>query len=81
MRVDAPNVRTKAGFHDVPPRSASGGVTCDNCAKSICDALNGIVYLDDSQIVELVIRRHVDRERPRAEVTVERAGIEPRASQ
>jgi Holliday junction resolvase RusA-like endonuclease len=56
-------------------------VTCDNCAKSICDALNGIVYLDDSQIVELIIRRYVDRERPRAEVTVERAGIEPRASQ
>ena len=43
----------------------------DNCAKSICDALNGIVYLDDSQVVELTVRRYVDRERPRADVTVE----------
>ena len=43
----------------------------DNCAKSICDALNGIAYGDDSQIEELVVRRHVDHDRPRAEVTVE----------
>ena len=43
----------------------------DNCAKSICDALNGIAYLDDSQIIELTVRRAVDRERPRAIVTVE----------
>jgi Holliday junction resolvase RusA-like endonuclease len=43
----------------------------DNCAKSICDGLNGIVYLDDSQIIELTVRRGVDRERPRAGVTVE----------
>jgi Holliday junction resolvase RusA-like endonuclease len=43
----------------------------DNCAKSICDALNGIAYEDDSQIVELIIRRHVDRDRPRAEIRVE----------
>ncbi len=49
----------------------------DNCAKSICDALNGIAYEDDSQIAELIIRRHVDRERPRTEVIVERAK-EPR---
>jgi Holliday junction resolvase RusA-like endonuclease len=43
----------------------------DNCAKSICDALNGIAYGDDSQIEELVVRRRVDHDRPRAEVTVE----------
>ena len=43
----------------------------DNCAKSICDALNGIAYLDDSQIIELTVRRAVDRENPRAVVTVE----------
>ena len=45
----------------------------DNCAKSICDALNGIAYLDDSQIIELTVRRAVDRERPRAVVRVEAA--------
>jgi len=53
----------------------------DNCAKSICDGLNGIAYEDDSQIVELIVRRHVDRERPRAEVIVECAGTEPREGQ
>ena len=45
----------------------------DNCAKSICDALNGIAYLDDSQIIELTVRRGVDRVRPRAVVRVEAA--------
>ena len=43
----------------------------DNCAKSICDALNGIAYLDDAQIAELFVRRYMDRARPRAELTVE----------
>ena len=42
----------------------------DNCAKSICDGLNGIVYLDDSQVAELVVRRRIDGQRPRAEITV-----------
>ena len=42
----------------------------DNCAKSICDGLNGIVYLDDAQIAELIVRRYMDRKRPRAEITV-----------
>ena len=42
----------------------------DNCAKSICDGLNGIVYLDDSQVAELVVKRRIDGQRPRAEITV-----------
>jgi Holliday junction resolvase RusA-like endonuclease len=29
----------------------------DNCAKTILDALNGLAYDDDSQIVELTIRK------------------------
>ena len=29
----------------------------DNVAKSILDALNGIVYLDDKQIIELDIKK------------------------
>ena len=43
----------------------------DNVAKAICDGMNGVVYDDDSQIKELVIRREMDRGRPRAEVIVE----------
>jgi Holliday junction resolvase RusA-like endonuclease len=42
----------------------------DNCAKSICDGLNGIAYLDDSQVAELVVKRRIDGQRPRAEITV-----------
>lgn len=30
----------------------------DNVAKSILDALNGVAYYDDAQIVELRIRKH-----------------------
>lgn len=30
---------------------------CDNIAKIICDALNGLAYLDDKQIVELTVNK------------------------
>ena len=30
----------------------------DNCAKSILDALNGIAYVDDNQIVSLSVRKY-----------------------
>lgn len=32
-------------------------IDLDNCYKSITDAMNGIVYVDDSQIVEAHIRK------------------------
>lgn len=31
---------------------------CDNIAKNINDALNGIVYPDDKQIVSLIVNKH-----------------------
>lgn len=31
---------------------------CDNIAKIVLDALNGIAYYDDSQVVSLVVRKH-----------------------
>ena len=43
----------------------------DNCAKSICDGLNGIAWADDSQVSELTVVRRLDRLRPRAEVSIE----------
>ena len=46
-------------------------VDADNCCKSVLDALNGIVWRDDSQVVELVVTRGIDRACPRAEVVVE----------
>lgn len=42
---------------------------CDNIAKIVCDALNGIAYKDDSQIVSLeVIKEYSDI--PRTEVEI-----------
>lgn len=43
----------------------------DNVCKAVLDALNRTVWADDSQIVEIVLRGHVDREAPRAELMVE----------
>jgi len=42
----------------------------DNVAKTVLDALNGVLYLDDSQVTVLMVATHVDRERPRVEVRV-----------
>ena len=42
----------------------------DNVAKSIADALNSIAYRDDRQVCELHVYRHLDKERPRAEITL-----------
>lgn len=43
---------------------------CDNIAKIICDALNGLAYYDDSQICELTVFKHYS-ETPRVEVKIE----------
>ena len=51
----------------------------DNIAKTILDALNGALYVDDSQITTLLVATHVDRVRPRVEVRVvefERVAVE-----
>jgi len=42
----------------------------DNCIKSICDALNGMLWDDDAQIDELYAFRRYDKDNPRAIVTV-----------
>ena len=41
----------------------------DNIAKAILDALNGVAYYDDAQVVELhVVKKYSDE--PRAEVMI-----------
>lgn len=42
----------------------------DNIAKVVCDALNGVAYHDDAQIINLTIMKRYDHE-PRVEVWVE----------
>ena len=41
----------------------------DNIGKAVCDALNGIAYRDDSQIVDAVCRKFYGTP-PRVEVTI-----------
>ena len=43
----------------------------DNFNKLVLDALTGLVYEDDSQIVELTITKGYDKERPRVEVKID----------
>ena len=49
------------------PTSRSYG-DFDNLAKAICDALNGILYRDDSQIIKCVVEKHRDKNFPRVEI-------------
>ena len=43
----------------------------DNYAKVVLDALNGIVWEDDKQIVELHMYRYEDKANPRLEILIE----------
>jgi crossover junction endodeoxyribonuclease RusA len=43
----------------------------DNTLKALLDSLTGIVWVDDSQIVEIVARRFEDKANPRAEIEME----------
>lgn len=44
-----------------------------NYAKGIEDALNNVIYNDDSQIVDLVIRKFYS-DKPRVEIRIEEVG-------
>ena len=44
----------------------------DNLAKTTMDAMTGLVYVDDVQIVDLHITKAVDASNPRVEITLER---------
>lgn len=42
----------------------------DNYHKLTMDALNGIVWEDDSQITSVQVIKHYDKENPRVEITI-----------
>jgi crossover junction endodeoxyribonuclease RusA len=52
----------------------------DNRTKVLLDALQGSLYLNDSQVWDLRSVRQLDRERPRVEVTVSDLGELPATS-
>lgn len=41
----------------------------DNCCKLVADALNGVVWHDDKQVVEVVVKKFYS-DRPRANVSI-----------
>ena len=43
---------------------------CDNIAKIVCDALNGLAYNDDSQITKLIVSKFYDN-KPHVRVLIE----------
>lgn len=47
----------------------------DNYAKSILDGCNGLIWVDDRQVVELHVYRHIGRPE-RAEVKVTKISVE-----
>ena len=51
-------------------RSNAVPADIDNLAKLVQDALNGIAYLDDRQIVYLAVTKAIDRDNPRTEIEV-----------
>lgn len=42
----------------------------DNCAKAVLDALNGVCYLDDRQVIDLHISKHYTAESPYTKITI-----------
>ena len=51
-------------------RSDSRRCDIDNLVKLVQDALNGVAYKDDSQIVGLMAAKHLDKEMPRTVVSI-----------
>ena len=44
----------------------------DNLSKAILDALNGVAWKDDGQIIQLVAYKHYNKARPRVDIKVTR---------
>ena len=59
-----------------PMRKVGGYPTkrpdADNIAKAILDALNGIAWKDDNQVVQLVVIKLWTTEHPKTDVSIER---------
>lgn len=47
----------------------------DNRLKCLFDALQGVIYVSDSQITEIYASRHEDKNNPRVEVEITPRGL------
>ena len=56
-------------YRKFSPTSRAYG-DADNLAKAILDALNGLAYKDDSQIVRLTVEKYQDKVNQRVEVFI-----------
>ena len=45
---------------------------CDNLSKAVLDSLNGVCYVDDSQIISVVSTKHTDKDNPHIEIEIEK---------
>lgn len=59
-------VRLDLGFF----RQDARRVDWDNLAKTVCDALNGVAYEDDSSIQSVTVHKGVDKVNPRTTVRI-----------
>jgi crossover junction endodeoxyribonuclease RusA len=50
---------------------ARGRLDVDNVAKSVLDGLTGVVYEDDDQVVELLVRKHKVKRKEEERVEIE----------
>lgn len=54
-------------LHVYRPRKAGD---IDGTQKAVFDAMNGLLWVDDKQIIEMHVYRHDDKHCPRVELTV-----------
>lgn len=65
-----PKSTPKKNIREMLLKGATKKPDCDNIAKIILDALNGIAYNDDKQVVSLIVRKHYTQFLPRVDVTL-----------
>ena len=52
-------------------RASAGRADVDNLSKACMDSLQGVIFKNDNQVSVLHAEKHIDRENPRVEITVE----------
>lgn len=57
MKIPRSTTKTKKALMLARKERPTVKPDADNCAKSILDALNGVAYRDDNQIVDLIVRK------------------------